>query len=57
MATSLVVEYEKDLNEHSDEAEMFLDKTMEEILELGYSKEKAIVLKNSAINKRYKRVN
>lgn len=45
MATSLVVEYEKDLNEHSDEAEMFLDKTMEEILELGYSKEKAIVLK------------
>lgn len=45
MATSLVVEYEKDLNEHGDEAEMFLDKTMEEILELGYSKEKAIVLK------------
>lgn len=45
MATSLVVEYEKDLNEHGAEAEMFLDKTMEEILELGYSKEKAIVLK------------
>ena len=45
MATSLVVEYEEYLNEHSDEAEMFLDKTMEEILELGYSKEKAIVLK------------
>lgn len=45
MATSLVVEYEKYLNEHGDEAEMFLDKTMEEILELGYSKEKAIVLK------------
>lgn len=45
MATSLVVEYEKDLNEHGDEAEMFLDKTMEEILELGYSKEKAVVLK------------
>lgn len=45
MATSLVVEYEKDLNEHGDEAEMFLDKTMEEILELDYSKEKAIVLK------------
>ena len=45
MATSLVVEYEKDLKEHGDEAEMFLDKTMEEILELGYSKEKAIVLK------------
>lgn len=45
MATSLVVEYEKDSNEHGDEAEMFLDKTMEEILELGYSKEKAIVLK------------
>lgn len=45
MATSLVVEYEEYLNEHGDEAEMFLDKTMEEILELGYSKEKAIVLK------------
>lgn len=45
MATSLVVEYEKDLNEHGAEAEMFLDKTMEEILELGYSKEKAVVLK------------
>ena len=45
MATSLVVEYEKDLNEHGAEAEMFLDKTMEEILELGYSKEKSIVLK------------
>ena len=45
MATSLVVEYEKDLNEHGAEAEMFLDKTMDEILELGYSKEKAIVLK------------
>lgn len=45
MATSLVVEYEKELNEHGAEAEMFLDKTMEEILELGYSKEKAIVLK------------
>lgn len=45
MATSLVVEYEEYLNEHGDEAEMFLDKTMEEILELGYSKEKTIVLK------------
>lgn len=45
MATSLVVEYEEYLNEHGAEAEMFLDKTMEEILELGYSKEKAIVLK------------
>lgn len=51
MATSLVVEYEKDLNEHGDEAEMFLDKTMEEILELGYSKEKAIVLKTLSLIK------
>ncbi len=51
MATSLVVEYETDLEEHKDDADTFLDKTMEEILDLGYPKEKAVVLKTLPIIK------
>lgn len=45
LATSLVVEYEEALEKHGAEADEFLDKTMEEILLAGYSKEEAIVLK------------
>lgn len=51
MATSLVVEYEVDLEEHKDDADTFLDKTMEEIIALDVSKEKAVVLKTLPIIK------
>lgn len=51
MATSLVVEYEVDLEEHKDDADTFLDKTMEEIMALDVPKEKAVVLKTLPIIK------
>ena len=51
MATSLVVEYEADLEEHKDDADTFLDKTMEEIMALDVPKEKAVVLKTLPIIK------
>lgn len=51
MATSLVVEYENELEEHKEDADTFLDKTMEEILSLDVSKEKAVALKTLPIIK------
>lgn len=51
MATSLVVEYEVDLEEHKEDADTFLDKTMEEIMALDVPKEKAVVLKTLPIIK------
>lgn len=51
LATALIVENEEYLNKYATEAETYLDKTVSEILELGFTENEAVVLKTIPILK------
>lgn len=51
LATALIVENEEYLNKYVTEAETYLDKTVSEILELGFTEDEAVVLKTIPILK------
>ena len=51
LATALIVENEEYLNKYATEAETYLDKTVSEILELGFTENEAVILKTIPILK------
>ena len=51
LATALIVENEEYLNKYANEAETYLDKTVSEILELGFTENEAVILKTIPILK------
>lgn len=51
LAIALIVENEEYLNKYATEAETYLDKTVSEILELGFTENEAVVLKTIPILK------
>ena len=51
LAIALIVENEEYLNKYANEAENYLDKTISEILELGFNEDEAVMLKTIPILK------